>query len=95
MRFDPIECGKRIKSLREEKGLTQMELSEKMNISYEHIRSIETGRRVCSIDLMVEYAIFFGVSLDYLIVGKLQNLDSIHSDLITAIGILEKIKSNL
>ena len=95
MRFDPVECGKRIKALRENKNLTRAQLAEQLNISFDHMRSIETGRRVCSIDLMVEYAVFFGVSLDYLIVGKLQNLDSIHSDLITAIGILEKIKSNL
>ena len=32
MRFDPVECGKRIKSLREEKGYTQVQLSETIRI---------------------------------------------------------------
>ena len=54
MRFDPVECGKRIKSLREEKGFTQMELAEELNITLNHLKAIENARRACSIDLLVE-----------------------------------------
>ena len=39
MRFDPVECGKRIKSLREEKGYTQVQLSETIRISFDHLRA--------------------------------------------------------
>ena len=95
MRFDPVEFGKRIKSLREKREFTQMQLAEQMNISYEHIRSIETGRRVCTIDLMVEFTVLFQVSLDYLVMGKFPCWDTIRSDLSTAIEILEKVKTNL
>ena len=63
MRFDPVECGKRIKSLREEKGLTQMELSEQFRISLDHLKAIERGRRACSIELFVEAATAFNVSI--------------------------------
>ena len=94
MHFEPVEFGKRIKSLREKKGFTQMQLAEQLNISYEHIRSIETGRRVCTIDLMVEFAMLFQVSLDYLVIGKFPYWDTIRSDLSTAIEILEKVKNN-
>ncbi|OUP29877.1 helix-turn-helix transcriptional regulator [Faecalibacterium sp. An192] len=95
MRFDSVECGKRIKGLRENKNLTQMQLAEQINISYEHMRSIETGRRVCSVDLVVEFAMFFEVSLDYLVIGRKPHLDIIQSDLITAIEILERVKNKL
>lgn len=33
MRFNPVECGKRMKALRESKNLTQMQLAEQLNIS--------------------------------------------------------------
>ena len=33
MRFDPIECGKRIIKLRLEQGETQQQMSDKLNIS--------------------------------------------------------------
>ena len=40
MRFDPVECGKRIKALREEKRLTQMELAEQICITTDHLRPL-------------------------------------------------------
>ena len=50
MRFDPVECGKRIKSLREEKGLTQMELAEQLNVGLNHVKALERARRVFSLE---------------------------------------------
>ena len=44
MRFDAMECGKRIKALREEKRLTQMELAEQICITTDHLRAIERTR---------------------------------------------------
>ena len=43
MRFDAMECGKRIKALREEKRLTQMELAEQICITTDHLRAIICG----------------------------------------------------
>ena len=63
MRFDPVECGKRIKALREEKRLTQMELAEQICITTDHLRAIERGRRACSIDLLVDLSLFFEVTI--------------------------------
>ena len=95
MRFDPIECGMRIKSLREEKGLTQVELSEQFRISLDHLKAIERGRRACSIDLFIEAAIAFNVSLDYLILGRTVTLDSIRASICEAIDVLERTKREL
>ena len=43
MRFDPVECGKRIKALRENKNLTRAQLAEQLNISFDHMRMAERG----------------------------------------------------
>ena len=95
MRFDPVECGKRIRTLREEQGLTQMELSEQFRISLDHLKAIERGRRACSIELFVEAATAFNVSLDYLILGRTVTLDSIRASICEAIDVLERTKREL
>ena len=46
MRFDPVECGKRMKALRESKNLTQMQLAEQLNISLNHVKALEHARRL-------------------------------------------------
>ena len=95
MRFDPVECGKRIKSLREEKGYTQVQLSEKVRISFDHLRAIEHGRRTCSIELLVDLHILFDVSLDYLILGKTSQLEAVKTELQRAVEMIEKVKREL
>ena len=95
MRFDPVECGKRIKSLREEKGYTQVQLSEKVRISFDHLRAIEHGRRTCSIELLVDLHILFDVSLDCLILGKTSQLDAVKTELQRAVEMIEKVKREL
>ena len=95
MRFDPVECGKRIKALREDKNLTQVQLAERISITADHLRAIERGRRACSIDLLVDISMFFEVSLDYLILGGTSQFAAMKSELCQAIKILECIKGNL
>ena len=43
MYFDQEAFGKRLKELRNIKGMTQEELAEKLNISREHLGRIEAG----------------------------------------------------
>lgn len=70
MYFDAKTCGKRIQLLRSKKNLTRLQLSFKLNVSERHLGSIERGERIASLDIMIEMADFFDVTLDYLIVGK-------------------------
>ena len=49
MYFDPAETGKRIKAIREAKGMTQMKFSEKLNISRSYMNKIEKGTKTASI----------------------------------------------
>lgn len=76
MYYDPVECGMRISKLRMELGKTQQQLADKLNISLDHYRALENGRRGGSLDLLIELAITFDVSLDYLILGRLKYSDS-------------------
>ena len=41
-----------------------------MNITDVHLRRLESGVRAGSIELLIELADYFHVSLDYLILGK-------------------------
>ena len=97
MRFDAMECGKRIKALREEKRLTQMELAEQICITTDHLRAIERerGRRACSIDLLVDLSLFFEVTLDHLVLGRTSANKTIRAEVLQAIEILEGIRNSL
>ena len=93
MYFDPVETGKRIKEIREAKGLTQMAFSEKLNISRSYINKIEKGTKTASIDLLIEIAVYGGVSLDYLVLGQKQEGDQLKEkirDLQEMLTIFEK-----
>jgi len=57
---------KRLQELREEAGLSQKKLSEKINVSAASIGYYENGTRDPGLDIAAEIAQFFGVSLDYM-----------------------------
>lgn len=95
MRFDPVECGMRIRSLREGLHLTRAQFAEQINISPDHLKSLEKGKRACSIDLLAEISLAFDISLDYLILGKSPNKNSAKSELLKAIEMLDKVASKL
>ena len=67
MYYDQFNTGKRIQKLRRERYLTQEELAVRLNVSD---RSLESGEYIPSIDLFIEIAAFFDVTLDHLIMGK-------------------------
>ena len=70
MRFDRMAYGARIKQLRISKGLTQEQLAERINISRTYEAKIESGAQVGPVELAVELAEIFDVSLDFLLLGK-------------------------
>ncbi|GFN36982.1 helix-turn-helix domain-containing protein [Tepidimicrobium xylanilyticum] len=59
--------GKRIKKLREEAGLSQIELSKVLNISNTTLSQYETGQRIPSDDIKIKIAEFFNTTVDYLL----------------------------
>jgi len=54
-------------------------LAELLNVSHGYISRIESGKKGCSVDLMIQISEIFGTSLDYLILGKCHDvLDATH-----------------
>ena len=95
MYFDTKEFGSRLKELRLTRGLTQEALAEALRISLDYICRVERGSRSCSIDLMIDIAAFFGVSLDYLILGKETDQAENQKRILSVIGELSEIAKNL
>ena len=55
--------------LRKRAGMSQLQLANKLNIGPSAIGMYEQGRRTPSVELLINMANLFGVSLDYLITG--------------------------
>ena len=53
MYYDQFNTGKRIQKLRRERYLTQEELAVRLNVSDRHLRSLESGEYIPSIDLFM------------------------------------------
>ena len=75
MYYDLKECGARIQALRKEKGMTQEQLATKLNINTDSLGKIERGIKGFSIDLLIEIAVFFDASLDYIVLGREMQID--------------------
>lgn len=55
--------GRKVKTLRLEKGLSQEKLAEYVNMSREHISCIERGKNLASIETLYSLAKFFNVDI--------------------------------
>ena len=69
------EIGQRIRRYRREKGLSQEQLSEKVNISVTHMSHIETGNTKLSLPVLVDIATVLQVGTDDLLTDKMHNAD--------------------
>lgn len=65
------EMGSRIKTRRTELRIKQAELAESLDISNNHMSSIETGRQKPSLDVFIEICKHLNVTPDYLLLGSL------------------------
>ena len=61
--------GARIRELRIAKNFTRDDLAEHMNVSHGYISFIESGKRGCSVDVLIALSNLFGVSIDYIVLG--------------------------
>ena len=71
-----LKRGQILRDLRLKKQLTQAETAEKFGISQQTYQKYESGKVEPSYDLLCEFAIFFGVSTDYLL-GREEKTDPI------------------
>lgn len=102
MQYDLVRSGTTIRQLRIQNGYTQENLAKMLNIDRSFFSYIESGKRGCSVDLLVQLSELFGVSLDYLILGSTQDCVSrraefnrLKADMENLIIHLEMFKSSL
>ena len=71
--MDQKAIGKRIKSAREKKGLTQEQLAEQVNLSPMHISVIERGNKLPRLETLIKIANLLDVSADTLLQDVVNN----------------------
>lgn len=68
-----IEMGNRIKLRRKELKINQSVLAELLDISNNHISSIETGKQKPSMDIFIKLCDILKVTPDYLLLGSMHS----------------------
>ena len=84
MTFNYVAIGKRIRAIRQRRGLTQNDLSERIGRSPSYLSYIETGNKNMSLDTFVALANALGVSSDELLADSLENTLKLSSHEFTA-----------
>lgn len=99
MKMNPKETGKRIQLLRKQKGLSQEELADKLNVSSNTVAKIECGLRRPSVDFIVDLVNVFDTTVDYIVFGeeieKERDYDFLIREIDDAIGQLLELKEKL
>ncbi|MCD8146365.1 MAG: helix-turn-helix domain-containing protein [Clostridiales bacterium] len=96
MYFNAKEFGKRLQSARKMRGLTQVELAERLGLSSsQHISKIERGEKTCSIDLLVELSCVLHVSTEYLLKGVDADREQVKNELQSIVTQLTRITKEL
>ena len=98
MKMNPKEIGKRIQLLRKQRGLSQEELADKLNVSANTVAKIECGLRRPSVDFIVDLVNFFDTTVDYIVLGEeaeKEDYDSLIREIDDAIEQLLELKEKL
>ena len=102
MSYNTKKSGARIQQLRARNGYTQEEFAKMLNIDRSNLSRIESGKRGCSLDLLVQLSDLFDVSLDDLVLGEnkpdtlsVGEKRHLKENIETLIGQLEAFKSTL
>ena len=68
---DYVEMGRRVRQLRNSRGLTQKRLAEGIDVSASFIGHIERGEKQCSLDTVCRLAVYLETTIDYLAMGRI------------------------
>jgi len=93
MSFNQKEIGRRVNELRIGHHLSLDQLADAVNCTRDHLYRAERGepRHGFSIDILIEIARYFDVSLDYLILGVEGNNHAIREELMRISGELRML----
>ena len=70
--YDRVSMGKRIKKRRIGMGYTQAELAEKLDISNNHLSSIEKGANNTTLDMLTKICEILKTTPDYFMLGNMR-----------------------
>ena len=70
-------------------------MCEEIGVSDTHYRKIEAGTRTGSLELIVEMAEYFDVSLDYLLLGETESNSKAKRDILAVMENLARIAREL
>lgn len=68
--MDQVKIGSFLKALRSEKGITQEQLAERVNVSRRSVSRWETGSNLPDLDVLMELADYYEVELRELLDGE-------------------------
>ena len=71
--LDFKSIGQKIKEVRNDRGLTQDNLAEKVTVNVSHVSNIETGKTKVSLTLLVSISNALNVTVDYLLGNEYHN----------------------
>ena len=93
MSFNQKEIGQRVNELRTGHQISLDQLADAVNCTRDHLYRAERGepRHGFSIDILIEIARYFDVSLDYLILGVEGNNHAIREELMRISGELRML----
>ena len=93
MSFNQKEIGRRVNELRTGHQISLDQLADAVNCTRDHLYRAERGepRHGFSIDILIEIARYFDVSLDYLILGVEGNNHAIREELMRLSGELRML----
>ena len=72
---DLIQIGKRIQERRKQKGYTQEQLADMMNVSIQMVSNLERGNKAIRIDNLINLCQILQISTDYILTGRESPLD--------------------
>lgn len=84
-----LEIGKRIRVLRENLGLTQLDLAKKLNVKRQTVAQWENGERDLKTGYIISLAKFFNVTADYLL-GLSEYKTSMNTNIGEQIGLSDR-----
>jgi len=67
---DLVKIGQRIQVRRKQRGYTQEQLADLMNVSIQMVSNLERGNKAIRIDNLIKLSEILGVSTDYILTGK-------------------------
>ena len=92
MEYYSKDVGMRIKNLRRQKNMTQMQLAEKLCYATERqLQRIENGETICPTDRLAELAKILNTSADYLLFGQDKRWDLDNNQSRQSIGLKDVI----